>query len=414
MNREYAVYETLLKVYRGGFSTIELDRLLSAVADERDRAYMSRLFYGVLETDGALSYALGALCDKPPKPAVAVLIKMGMYMLTYMRTPDYAVLKKVVDLAKKAGKGGVSGFVNAVLRRYTAFVYPERGEVTDSVYLSVRSGVSVWLADKLIGQYGYDFAYAMLTARPYAGTHIRHNARRLSRDEFEKKLKETDDFHPDSRNFGYYVTHNTMKNLDARDFTPQSLSSMVAVERYLAAYGRTDGAVLDVCAAPGGKSVYLSERGAFDITACDVHPHRVKLIESYAARMGAPVRAVRNDGTVGHPDWQGAFDLVICDVPCSGIGVISAKPDIALRRTEEDIRALAELQLSILRTSAAYTAENGVLCYSTCTVLREENEDVVDAFLRDGTFVLTGPALHLYPQDGLDGFYVATFRRKSR
>lgn len=423
MDRERTAYEALLKTYRGGYSNIVLDEALRLVSDERDRAYIARLFYGVLERDAALCYAIEKLCPRPPKPAVALILKMGMYMLSDMNVPAYAAIDKTVELARHIGKSGVCSFVNAVLRRYTSFRCPQRGEVPDEVYLSLVSGVPEWLAEKLSGEYGFDFALAMLTARPYAGTHIRRNGRTIDRDAFEELLKKCDDFHPDFLKIGYYVTHNTMKNLPDTAFTPQSLSSMLAAEYYLAALGRPSGRVLDVCAAPGGKAVYMSEKGVYDITACDKYPHRLSLTEKYAARMDAPIRTERNDATKLREAWRERFDLVVCDVPCSGIGVLASRPDIARNRSAEGVAGLPALQYAVLKTSAAYVAPGGVLCYSTCTVLKEENEEVVERFLRDGEFALYTPefpygfvrdgVLKTYPQDGTDGFFAAAFRRKS-
>lgn len=423
MDRERTAYEALLKTYRGGYSNIVLDEALRSVPDERDRAYITRLFYGVLERDAALCYAIERLCPRPPKPPVALLLKMGMYMLSDMDVPAYAAIDKTVELARRIGKSGVCAFVNAVLRRYTSFRYPARGEVPDGVYLSVVSGVPEWLAKKLADEYGFDFAFAMLSARPYAGTHIRRNSRAIGQAAFEELLKKCDDFHPDSLNIGYYVTHNTMKSLPDTAFTPQSLSSMLAAEYYLAALGCPSGRVLDVCAAPGGKAVYMSEKGAYDITACDKYPHRLSLTEKYAARMGASVCVEQNDATKLREAWRGRFDLVVCDVPCSGIGVLASRPDIARNRSAGGMAELPALQYAVLKTSAAYVAPGGALCYSTCTVLKEENEAVVERFLRDGEFALYTPefpygfvrdgVLKTYPQDGMDGFFAAAFRRKA-
>lgn len=420
-DREYLTYRTLLEVYRGGYSNIKLDEALRTVRDEKDRAYITQLFYGVLTWDGRLEYAIKALCAKKPKPNVAVLLKVGMYMLSFMRVPDYAAIDKTVELSKKIGKVGVSGFINATLRRYSRFVYPDRGEVDDATFLSIASGVPQWVADMLLRDHGYDLTYDMLTACVCPDTHIRRNENQIAVDALEEKLKKCNDLRPDACKLGYYVTHNTMSMLNRCDFTAQSLSSMLAVRYYLAALGKENARVLDVCAAPGGKSVYMAGMG-YDVTAGDLHPHRVQLIRQYADRMGARVNAMENDACVLREEWKNQYDLVVCDVPCSGIGVRLAKPDIVLNRTPQDVAALPKLQLCILRTSAAYVQPDGVLCYSTCTVTKAENDGVVQAFLADGDFELYTPsfgygyvsdgALRLYPQDGMDGFFVAAFRRK--
>ena len=422
MDREKTTYEALLRVYRGGYSGIVLDDILKNIADERDRAYISKLFYGVLEKDAAFSYALNKLCSKSPKQTVGIVIRMGMYMLKYMDVPRYAAIDKTVNLAKKLGKGGACGFVNAVLRRFADFQFPARGTVPDGVYLSVQSGAPVWLTDRLCEEYGFDTAMKILCAKPYEGTHIRRNKRLVSDEEFSEKLIKLNDYRPDSCKIGYYATHNTMKQLPQSYFTPQSLASSLAAEYYLAALGRGRGRILDVCSAPGGKAVYMSEAGEFDIVASDKYEHRIKLIEKYAARMGADIKTVRNDACVLRDEWKNAFDLVVCDVPCSGLGVLNSKPDIALNRSLSSMSELSALQYRILRVSSQYVAEGGTLCYSTCTLLREENEDVVGRFLKDGDFEIFTPvfpyghvtdgALKLFPYDGTDGFFAVAFRRK--
>jgi 16S rRNA (cytosine967-C5)-methyltransferase len=203
-----------------------------------------------------------------------------------------------------------------------------------------------------------------------------------------------------------------------------SLSSAIAVNYYRAGI-ENSGKILDVCAAPGGKSVYLSELGDYDITACDVHPHRVKLIDSYARTMGAKIKTVTNDATVHNTEWQDKFDAVICDVPCSGIGVRSSKPDVFLNRKQEDIAAIVETQRKILDVSSYYVRSGGTLFYSTCTILKRENDEVV------GDFLSTHPQFELLPLKagnyksgkdgflrllpdgkGLEGFFVAAFKRK--
>ena len=183
---------------------------------------------------------------------------------------------------------------------------------------------------------------------------------------------------------------------------------------------------MDLCAAPGGKAVYAATLIGADVTACDIHPHRVELIKSYAKSAGVKINAIQNDATVFKPSFESAFDCVICDVPCSGVGVIKNKPDVMLNRKEEDLRSLAELQYKIISTAARYVKPSGTLCYSTCTVFKEENEDVANRFLSENpdfenlsagcekAQACTDGYVRLYPQThGCDGFFVAKFRRKS-
>lgn len=174
---------------------------------------------------------------------------------------------------------------------------------------------------------------------------------------------------------------------------------------------------------PGGKAVYLAQLGA-DVTACDIHPHRVKLIESYAKRMGVKLKAEVSDALKYRSDFSEKFNCVVCDVPCSGIGVMFSKPDVIINRKEGDVGALSALQYSILTTAAAYVADGGQLNYSTCTVFKEENEDIINRFLNENSnFILEKAAcahvsadgdgfVRLFPKThNCDGFFVAKLRR---
>ena len=142
--------------------------------------------------------------------------------------------------------------------------------------------------------------------------------------------------------------------------------------------------ILDCCAAPGGKSVYLAERG-YDVTACDIYPHRVELIDSYAHRMKAKVNSVLADATVNNKEWESKFDVVYADVPCSGMGVINRRKDVVLNKTYDDILSLVELQKKIINNVAKYVRSGGLLVYSTCTVFSMENGKVIEDFLAKNT-----------------------------
>ena len=425
---ERCIYRLLSAVYRdGAFSNIELDKALRD--DETlDRAYITRIFYGVLENEMRYEFALHELVVKPPKPAVKPILKMGMYLLEQSNTPDYAAVHKCVELTKVLGKGGLAGFVNAVLRRFADFSFPQAHPQGEAGNLSFRLNIPIWLAQKLLKQY----TEQALSSMRYTdlGTHIRFTHIASS-----KSVK----LQADCLGLGYYVSHDTMKLLNPHDFTPQSLSSMVAVHTYLEALRaatidtNASFSVLDLCAAPGGKSIYLKNLAPnANITACDIHAHRTDLIRAYAKRMGVDIQVVINDACIYRESWMQKFDLVICDVPCSGIGVLSTRPDIILNRTESSLLALQELQKNIVIRAAQYVRPGGVLCYSTCTILNEENQNVFSGLLREAPHmqqidlsalpisaklstcgqVTRGKDIALLPdQNGFDGFYIAAARR---
>ncbi len=420
LQRQKIIYEALSKVYKeGAYSQLQLDESLSVEGlTQEDKSYITAYFYGVIEKDSALEYFMGKLCSKRPKPAIVVLLKMGMYGVRYSQAPLYAVIDNAVTLCKEIGKKEVSGFVNAVLRKSKDCCLPDKKD--KALYLSVIASVPVWLAKTMIADYGEDKATEILTADLLTDTHIRLNYNKLTDEEFEKKVTVFT-----RSKYGYFVKPEVFKKLKSDEFTPMSLASMIATHCYKSLI--KDGAkVLDTCSAPGGKAVYLSSLGMFSITACDIHPHRVELIKKYAKRMNVNLDGVVvNDATVLKEEWINSFDAVICDAPCSGIGVISSKPDILLNRKEEDIAELAKLQLKILNVSAKYLKTDGTLFYSTCTVLRRENDNVIKNFLSanpdfevvkievDGITSDKRNFVRLLPSvDGTDGFFVVALKRK--
>ena len=408
----------LSSVYKeGAYSGIALSETLQALSEPSDKAYVTAVFYGVLEKDVVLSYYISRLCAKKPKNAVQVLLKMGIYALKFTSAPNYAVIDNIVKLCKTIGKKEVSGFVNALLRKAIDLDLPH--EEPTAEFLSLYCSIPLWLSQDVIADYGYEKAKSILSASISSKTHVRINTRKISESDFEKTVKNFE-----KSPLGYYVESNQLKKLDPTTYTVMSLASMYAVRYYNAGIKRASD-VLDTCSAPGGKAIYLEEIGAHNVVACDIHEHRVNLIKQYAKRMGSNVVAMQNDATILRADWTEKFDAVVCDVPCSGIGVISSKPDILLNRKREDVFALADIQLKILETSSQYVKKGGTLLYSTCTIMKKENDEVINKFLLKHTdycvekldatvircdedgFVRIMPDEH-----GCDGFFVVCLRRK--
>ncbi len=362
----------LSEVYKNG---AYLKQALASVPTEpQNRPRTSAICYGVLEKDVYLSYIIRANCQKQPKSAIRLILKIALYMLEFMGKHDYMVADCAVELAKKAGKGGAAGFVNAFLRSYKLPPLPAGADER----LSVQASAPLWLAKRVRRSYKGE-ALAVLST-PSHGVCVR----------FERGAGSyLSAAHEDTPFEGVYIFKNFVRDggYDGGDYTFQSVGS-AAICSVISPCER----LLDACAAPGGKSVLLAKKCAF-VTAQELHPHRVELIKSYAARMGAEnVFPVRGDASVFEPAWEDAFDGVLCDVPCSGSGVINENPDVKLFRKEEDVASLAAVQLGILRNCARYVKPGGSLYYSTCSVLPEENDSVVHDFLQSrGDFALELP-----------------------
>lgn len=405
-NPFYDPYAVLTKVYSAG-AHLKI-ALAETPIEDLNRARTVKTVYGVLEHDRYLSYCIRSCCGKTPKSAVRTVLKIALYFLIYLEKPRYMVTDTAVDLLKKLGKGGAAGFANAFLRRFdpSAVLLPAGDEG-----LEIESNFPLFAIRMLREAYG-ERAKDVVLAKSHgvAVRFVRGEERYLSRP------------HEDTPFDHLYIFPNFTRDegFDRGDYTFQSMGSVAVcsvVERHKE--------LLDACAAPGGKSVLLSQTCGH-VTACDVHAHRVALIESYARRMGADnVTAAQADSTAFCPDLAGRFDGVLCDAPCSGLGTVAENPDLALVKREEDLKGLNETQLKLLKNCARYLKEGGALYYSTCSLLPCENEDVVSAFLQsEPDFCEEAadcPLPHEKRAHGLQflpdraygaGFYVAKMRKK--
>ncbi len=396
-------YDILHKIYVDGEYVGDAMRIL----EEENKALVTRIVYGVLEREVELEYYISKLARKAPKKGIGIILKIGMYSLAYMDSlPAYAVCNKLVELTKQMGKREVAPFINATLKRFNRekIALPEKKEER----LSVLSSTPLWIVKKILRQYKED-GEKILFHEGEKDSHIRFNLSCFSKGELEKILKAKNISFKESEK-GFYVKDisSLTELFDKGKITYQSPCSMIIGE--LCAEGK--GKILDVCAAPGGKSVYMSELTGGEVTACDIHEHRVGLIKSYAKRMGAKVKAVKNDARVFNPAFENAFDAVMCDVPCSGIGVRYSKPDTLLNRKESDIPELCAMQEEIIAVSSRYVKSGGRLVYSTCTVFREENERVVERFLSaHSDFVLDKEIKMIPGVNASEGFYAVRLKK---
>ncbi|MDE6550008.1 MAG: hypothetical protein K2M44_00680 [Clostridia bacterium] len=407
MKEDLYVYDTLCMIFRDGRWG---DRALASVRED-SRAFVTNAVYGILSKNVTLEYIISSIAQKRPKNQISILLKMGLYYIDYMDSlPNYAAVDRIVECASRVGKGDVKGFINAVLRKYIdkGITYPK----DKAENISVRTSTPLWLVKKYIEQYGIEQCERFLGVPKFTKQHIRPNLRLWNKDDLYSRL--------DSMNVDYVKSNNGCfiswsKQLyglfDQGLITIQSPTSMMCCESSDVKDGMR---VLDMCSAPGGKAVYLSELADITVKCCDNRQHRVDLIASYAERMkSSGIECVLSDATVFHVEY-GAFDRVMCDVPCSGFGVAMSKPDIYLRRQESDISSLAAVQSRILRNAAKYVNCGGRIIYSTCTTLREENEDIVDGFIKDNNhFNLVSQRNFLPDGKGVDGFYIAVIERKA-
>lgn len=418
-----SAYKILSKVYQDGtYSNM-------AFLGERVSDMSTRLVYGTLEENVKIDYILSQLIEKKPQKSVLTLLKIGTYaLLNLSDVPKFAIVSECVEVAKSNGKGGASGFINAVLKKVADGKYSLPKE-SDENYLSVTYSKPQWFCDKLEKQYGKEVARIILSAKSTTLEHIRINSRMATESDVEFLLKKNKTDFKKSDVGGYIVKANdTVRHMfDKGLVTFQSPSSILAVK----ALGVTDGAqILDICSAPGGKAVYMSELCPHGkVIACDLYPHRVALIQKYKNRMHTPnVKAVQADGGVLNDEWKNTFDFVLCDAPCSCLGTFKKHPDVFLNKDESCISELAATQRQILENAAKYLKVSGAMVYSTCTLFEEENENVVHDFLEKnvdfvlehisglekidgGKYLDNKGMIQILPHDEYDGFFIAKIRR---
>ncbi len=415
-----AALRALLRVERdGAYITLAAPAEALACADERDRRLAVALAYGTTERLVTVDYAAGRLLAKSIRdlaPHTRALLRLALYQLMYMtRLPAYAVVSETVSMGKHAGERGL---LNAVLRRAASDIPalsapPDRNR-DELRHLSVKYAMPLPLVRIYAKELGVARAESVLAAFTGEPTlTLRVNPLRTSREDLAARLEQAGytpqlpQQAPDALLLTGSCVPEELPGFAEGHFFVQDVSSQTAV-RALAP--RPGMRVLDVCACPGGKSfsaLCLAE-GRASLYACDLHQSKLSLLTDTAKRLGlAPALVTARDATQPIPQEWGSFDAVICDVPCSGLGVVGKKPDLRHRQLD-NLQELPPLQLSILHTSAAALKPGGRLLYATCTLLSCENREVVNAFLATHSEYVLESDRTFYPDtDRTDGFYYA-------
>lgn len=422
--RELVVKALYQMEEQGTYSNQALKEVLQNPAlSEIDRGFATELLMGVVRNRLKLDYIIRRFSKirmKKLSPWILQILRLGVYQLIAMeKVPVSAACNEAVKLAGRYGNNGSKGFVNGVLRSVARekdkIEYPQ-----DPIEgLSVVYSCPPWLTEKLVAQYGVDVCERILEAshRQYPVT-VRGNATRITREGLLERLigEGIQAELPQEDGCWLKITGpiRIQESLAYQEglYTIQNRSSMRAVELLDPKPGEC---VLDLCAAPGGKTTYIAERmenkGA--VYAFDIYPHKIRLIEKSAERLGLSIVTAKvQDGATFASQWAEKADRVLADVPCSGIGVIHKKPDIKWQRKPEDLIQLCRMQQKILQNAAGYVKQGGVLVYSTCTILQEENQDQIQAFLKKNSEfrLVEEEQIQTYATGG-SGFYIAKLVR---
>ena len=443
VNSREIVLDMLLEILEEGkFSHTVLNQTLNKYQhlEKQERAFISRLCIGTVKRYLTLDYRINTVASLPVKkmkPLIRNLLRLSAYQIMYMdQIPVSAVCNEAVKLAKKRGFAKLSGFVNAVLRSIirtnAGFTLPDKEE-DPAYYLEIAYSVPNWLVKEMLEQYPYDQVERMFSASlEEKKTSIRCNLHKNSPNQLKKQLQEEGVAVEDSGylDYAFYIRDydylDKLKAFREGRFTVQDVSSQLVCQ---VADIKGNDFVVDVCASPGGKSLHAAEK-AKRVSARDLTEYKIHFIEENKKRLDLTnVEPLVWDATVFDPSIEQKADVVIADLPCSGLGVLGKKADIKYKLTQKQQKELVELQRKILTTVKDYVKSGGILIFSTCTVNKEENIDNRDWFLQ--SFDFEAESLDPYLPEQLrdkntgkgylqllqgvhetDGFFLSRMRRK--
>ena len=427
-----AALEAIMRCRRdNAWSGASVDNVINKYGlDRRDASLAAKLCLGVLQNSSLCDYYIDYYSKAKLEPKLRDILRMGVYQLLFLdRIPARAAVDESVKLCKRQGLSKASGLANAVLRKISDNLgnLPEIPGKGTAEFLSVKYSHPVWIAEYIIKAKGYDFAEAFLAANnSEPGLDIQINRLKCSTEEYANMLNEKGiEYQLELPEGCFSLKGGSAMELPGFSdglFYVQDKAARLAIAIAEAKPGMR---VLDCCSSPGGKSfaaaIAMNNEGS--ILSCDIHEKKLKLVRSGAERLGIDIISTEAmDARSFDTKLENAFELVVADVPCSGIGVIAKKPEIR-NKSWDEIKSLPEIQRAILDNVSRYVAPGGTLLYSTCTVIKEENEDVVKAFLdnNDGfslvPFELCGinsenGMYTFWPNvDGGDGFFAAKLKR---
>lgn len=425
----------------GAYTNIAVNKFLrNNPLEDLERRLLTELVYGTVKAVGTIDWYLQQCVTRPldkiEKEILSVL-RISVYQIIYMpRIPNSAACNEAVKLARSLSNEGSAKFVNAVLRSLLRkqeageFKFPDQ-EQDDAGYLSLQYFHPRWLIKRWLGPYGRDGVERLLqfdnTAAPVC---LRTNTLTITREQLLASLAETGaECHASKWSKDGIVCEKlpSLSSVFAKlenAFYVQDESSMLVGHVVAPEPGMR---VLDMCSAPGGKTTHVAQlmENQGEIIACDVHEHKLKLIQENAARLNISIiKPQLSDGTIFRPEWGESFDRVLVDAPCSGLGVLRRRAEARWRKKRNELKLFPPLQLKILRNASRYVKDGGRLIYSTCTIEQAENHYLVEEFLQARPewqrvpfkHPLTGELvdeLQLLPQnDGTDGFYICILEKR--
>ena len=431
MNVKQVAINLISQVDKGAYSNIALNETFKTLnINSKEKAFITEIFYGVIRNKKFLDYIIEKNTKEIKKEWIRNLLRISIYQITFMDSDNKGVVWEATELAKKKYGVPISKFINGTLRNYLRNKDSELKSLADEKNYEVLYSIPKWFCDMLEKQYGNENLKQAITSLkkiPYLS--VRVNKLKYTEKEFEEFLKEKDIQIIKKIDTVYYINSGLIIN--SEEFKTGKIIAQDA-SSYLAAKNlgvMPNELVLDICAAPGGKTAVLTEnmenRG--EIIAIDIHQHKIKLIETNMKKLGIDiVKAIVMDAR--NVNKQGRkFDKILVDVPCSGYGVIRKKPEILYSKNRESVEELTKLQLEILNSAADILKDGGELIYSTCTITDEENTNNIEKFLKEreefkveklyilenvsGDYDKLGGFCINYKEEIMDNFYIIKLKK---
>lgn len=435
--REIAL-KTLYKIDKEeAYSNIALDENIKEnknKLDDRDIGFISEIVYGVTSwklTIDEIIKKYSKLKLKKISPWILNILRMGIYQIVFLdKVPKSAAVNESVNLAKRYGHKGSSNFVNAILRKVEKKDYEAFFEIENPIErISKTTSMPVWMIEELLKENDINKVEEICKAsniKPKVT--IRINCLKTNKKELENLLTKRN-INFQEGNLEDFLILEKAKNIEKLDLFRQGYFTVQDEGAGLIAKivdPQPNEVILDACSSPGGKTTYMAElmEDKGEIIAWDLHPHRVQLVEENAERLDIHIiKTECQDAMIYKEEYKEKFDKILLDVPCLGIGVLKRKPDIKWKRKPEDIEEITQIQQKILETCSKYLKPKGQMVYSTCSIFQEENDKVVEKFLKNNqNFEYTKikmskignrNTIQLYQNDETDGFFICKVQKNS-
>lgn len=425
MSTKKCIIGLIQQVENGAYSNIVLNETFKKNnMTSGEKSFVTEVFYGVLRNQIFIDHMLALLTKNIKKVWIKNLLRLSIYQITFMRSDNAGVVYEAAELTKQKYGLPVSKFVNAVLRQYLRIYEAEIEKLKNEKAFNILYSYPLWFCDFLKKEYGENFEATIESYKKVPYTSFRINTLKYTEAEFENLLKENNINIIKKVETVYYVDNGSL--ISSSEFIEGKI--IIQDGSYLAAKNlepKENEKVLDICAAPGSKTVLLAElmKNKGEILALDIHPHKIKLIESNAKKLGIDIiKAMTLDAR--KVNMQGKkFNKILVDAPCSGYGVIRKKPEILVNAKPEKNSELASLQLEILLAAADILEDDGAIIYSTCTINSQENTENIKKFLAlrkdfcvdklsiaenvSGSYDDCGGFLVDYKEEIMDSFYIA-------